>query len=223
MTIMGAISHLDAVKPNGYRQTEKIKWLSTLDGIVKEEVIDTHEGGESITFNGYDDTTPITQELLIPHPYDDIYIKWLEAQIDYANGEYNKYNNSMNMYNTSYTAFVRYYNRMHMPLQKGKFGKGGSSSGSAVGKPGKDGYTPKKGIDYWTSADKKEIVQEVIANMPGGGGGSITVDQEYKPQSANAQSGKAVEAAIEASIGDISEALDTIHEYAQSLIGGESE
>ena len=40
MTLMGAINHIDAVKPNGYSQTEKVKWLSTLDGIVKAEIID---------------------------------------------------------------------------------------------------------------------------------------------------------------------------------------
>ena len=115
MTIMGAINHVDAVKPNGYSQTEKIKWLSTLDGIVKAEIIDTHEGGEGVTFKGYDDMTALTTELLIPHPYDDVYIKWLEAQIDYANGEYGKYNNSITMYNTAYSAYEKYYNRTHMP------------------------------------------------------------------------------------------------------------
>ena len=115
MTIMGAINHIDAVKPNGYSQTEKIKWLSTLDGIVKAEIIDTHEGGESISFKEYDEMTALTQKLLVPHPYDDVYIKWLEAQIDYANGEYGKYNNSITMYNTAYSAYERYYNRTHMP------------------------------------------------------------------------------------------------------------
>jgi hypothetical protein len=115
---MGAINHLDAVKPNGYSQTEKIKWLSTLDGIVKAEIIDTHEGGEGVIFKDYDEMTPLTQELLIPHPYDEVYIRWLEAQIDYANGEYGKYNNSITMYNIAYSAYERYYNRTHLPKSK---------------------------------------------------------------------------------------------------------
>ena len=118
MTLMGAINHLDAVKPNGYSQGEKIRWLSTLDGIVKREIIDTHEGGESIAFKGYDETTPLTEELLIPHPYDEVYIRWLEAQIDYANGEYGKYNNSITMYNTAFVAYQKYYNRIHKPISK---------------------------------------------------------------------------------------------------------
>lgn len=115
MTLMGAINHLDAIKPNGYRQTEKIKWLYTLDGIIKREIIDTHEGGEDITLEEYSENT-LLQELLVPAPYDDIYIKWLEAQIDYANGEYNKYNNTITVYNKALAEYERYYNRTHMPI-----------------------------------------------------------------------------------------------------------
>lgn len=118
MTIIEAINRIDSLKPNNYTPEEKIAWLSTLDGIIKTEIIDTHEGSEAITFNGYDTDTPIDTELLVPAPYDDIYIKWLETQIDYTNGDTAKYNNSMIMYNTAYSVFQRHYNRTHMP--KGK-------------------------------------------------------------------------------------------------------
>ena len=115
MTIIEMITDVDALKPNSYEQAYKVQWLSQLDSRVKQDIIDTHEGGEGVVFSGYNDDTPIDTELLIPHPYDDVYRFWLEAQIDYANGEYTKYNNSMAMFNTAYSAFERYYNRMHMP------------------------------------------------------------------------------------------------------------
>ena len=115
MTIMGAINHIDAVKPNGYTQDDKIRWLSILDGTVKTEIIDTHEGSESVTFRPYSESTPLVTELLIPYPYDDVYIKWLEAQIDYSNGEYDKYNNAIVMYQTAYDGYANYYRRTHMP------------------------------------------------------------------------------------------------------------
>ena len=86
-----------------------------MDGIIKKEIIDTHEGGEGVTFNGYNESSDLTVDMLVPAPYDDIYIRWLEAQMDYANGEYNKYNNSVAIYNEAYTNFARYYNRTHMP------------------------------------------------------------------------------------------------------------
>ena len=116
MTIIEVINRIDAIKPNSFSQQEKVRWLNTLDGIIKKEIIDTHEGAEKVTFNGYNDSTPITTELLVPAPYDDVYIRYLEMQIDYANGEYNKYDNSYAMYNNAYSAFARYYNRTNMPL-----------------------------------------------------------------------------------------------------------
>ena len=120
MTVIGAISQLNAVKPNGYGQNEKIKWLSILDGKIKAEIIDTHEGADPKTaaFKGYTNNT-LMEELLVSAPYDDIYVKWLEAQVDYANGEYKRYNVSSTMFNEAYDAFVKWYNRTHLPISKG--------------------------------------------------------------------------------------------------------
>ena len=115
MTINEAIQAVDSLKPNGYSELEKIGWLSELDGNIKAEIIDTHEGAEDISFNGYDETTPLEQELLVDAPYDRIYKSWLESRIDYANGDYAKYNNSVTVFNTDYLSFQRAYNRKHMP------------------------------------------------------------------------------------------------------------
>ena len=115
MKIIDAINRIDSLKHNTYTQADKVAWLSTLDGMVKSNIIDTHEGGE-VTFNGYDDSTDLQTELLIAEPYTEVYLRWLEAQIDYYNGEYEKYNNSMDMFNTAYNGYKNYYNRTHMPL-----------------------------------------------------------------------------------------------------------
>lgn len=114
MTLIEAINYIDVLKPNNYSQTEKVRWLSRLDGRVKKEIIDTHESGE-VSFGEYNDDTPLDTVLLVPHPYDEVYALWLEAQMDYANREYASYNNSISMFNTSYEAFQHYYNRNHMP------------------------------------------------------------------------------------------------------------
>lgn len=121
MTIMEALYRIDEVKPNSCSQAEKIKWLSSLDGVIKSEIIDTHEGGSDIVFNGYNEDSDLATVLLVPAPYDDVYLRWLETRIDYTNGEYGKYNNSLTAYNDAYSLFERYYNRNNMPLQKGKF------------------------------------------------------------------------------------------------------
>ena len=115
MTIMDAIYRIDELKPNSYSQSEKIKWLSSLDGLVKSKIIDTHEGGDGVVFEGYNEDSDLSTVLLVPAPYDDIYLRWLETQIDYTNGEYGKYNNSVTVFNTAYTEYANYYNRTHMP------------------------------------------------------------------------------------------------------------
>ena len=127
MTIMDALYRIDELKPNSYSQPEKIKWLSSLDGVIKSEIIDTHERcgnkeccGEDKVFSGYKEDTDLNTVLLVLAPYDDIYLRWLEAQIDYANGEYGKYNNSLVAFNDAYTLYQKYYNRNHMPISKQK-------------------------------------------------------------------------------------------------------
>lgn len=115
MTIIEAINRLDKIKPNGYDQSDKVAWLSELDGMVKQTVTDTHEGGEDISFTGYDATTPLDTVLLIPSPYDSAYLDWLSAKIDFADGEYARYNNSMTRFNDTFLAFSRFYNRKYMP------------------------------------------------------------------------------------------------------------
>ena len=121
MTIMDALYRIDELKPNSYSQSEKIKWLSTLDGVIKSEIKDTHERCnkeccvETKVFSGYTEDADLNTVLLVPAPYDDIYLRWLESQIDYNNGEYGKYNNSLVAYNDAYDLYQKHYNRTHMP------------------------------------------------------------------------------------------------------------
>ena len=118
MTIIEAINRIDAVHPNNYTQHDKVAWISTLDGVIKKEIIDTHEGAEAVSFSGYTDDTPADTELLVPAPYDEVYLFWLQSKIDYWNGEMGKYNNSISMYNTAYSNFEKAYNREHKPISK---------------------------------------------------------------------------------------------------------
>lgn len=115
MKIKEAINLIDMQKHNTYSQGEKIGWLSKVDGMVNRLIIDTHEGGDAVQFSGYDDKTDPETELLVPAPFDGMYVRWLETMIDYTNGEYEKYNNSMLMFQSEYDTYANYYNRNHMP------------------------------------------------------------------------------------------------------------
>lgn len=118
MTINEAITRVDTLKPNGFEQSDKIAWLSIVDGMIKNNIIDTHEGGEDISFNGYNDDTPLDTELIVKAPYDELYIPWLASKMDFYNGEFARYNNNIVRFNDTLTEYSNHYNRTHMP--KGK-------------------------------------------------------------------------------------------------------
>lgn len=122
MKIIEAINKIDDLKHNTYSQEDKVGWLSRVDSMVKRLLIDTHEGGEGVAFTGYTPETDSDTELLIPEPFDEAYLRWMEAQIDYHNGELRKYNNAIEMFNGVWQSFTNYYNRTHLPKgQKMKY------------------------------------------------------------------------------------------------------
>ncbi len=120
MTIKEAISRLDALKYNTYTGEEKIEWLSRLDGMIKSQILDAHEGAGDVTFDGYDESTDPDTALLVQPPYDEVYLRWMEAQIDYHNGEYDRYNASILLFNTEYEAYSAWYLRTHLPKRGGR-------------------------------------------------------------------------------------------------------
>ena len=119
MTIAEAISKVDDLKPNTYTPEDKVEWLSTLDARVKSQIIDTHEGSDPIFFYGYDSLADQETELLVPAPYDEMYLRWLEAMIDYHNSDDGHYNNAIMLFNNAYEGYKKHYTRTHMPISKG--------------------------------------------------------------------------------------------------------
>lgn len=116
MKLIEAITAIDELKPNTFSREEKIRWVSTLDGMVKRQIIDTHVNDVPVVFLGYDAATPGDTELLVSAPYDELYLWWLSAQIDYHNGEFLRYNNSSTLFNTGFSVFAELYHRDHRPV-----------------------------------------------------------------------------------------------------------
>ena len=116
MKIAEAIVRLDSLKQNTFHFEEKVAWLSRLDHTIKKDIIDTHDGADAVTFQGYTPETDPDTELLAPAPFDEMYLHWMEAQIDYYNDELDRYNKSMQTFQTEYNDYARWYNRNHMPL-----------------------------------------------------------------------------------------------------------
>lgn len=121
MKINEAINQIDSLKPNTYTNEQKILWLSQLESMVKRLVIDTHEGGENIPFQGFTDETDTATVLFMPAPYDMAYIYWLEAQIHYANEDIDMYNSAVMMFNATFSEYKADYKRNHVSRGTGRF------------------------------------------------------------------------------------------------------
>lgn len=84
-----------------------LMWVSECEGMVLSEVHLVSVADIEPFALGADSSLP-TAELTAPFPYDKLYTQYVLAQIDYANGEYTKYQNSMQMFNATYTEYVHY-------------------------------------------------------------------------------------------------------------------
>lgn len=107
MTIGKVIRLADALKPNAIGREQKYQYINEVEGLVQSEVM-LLVSDDIVTYDcdatGADDTV-----LLVKPPHDKLYIAYLVAMIDYANGEYNKYANTIEQFNTYYAEYHRWY------------------------------------------------------------------------------------------------------------------
>lgn len=116
MTLSEAIEQLDRLKPNAYGNTDKVRWLSELDGQITDELLTRIQGG-SAPFEGYS-ADDLDAQLIAEDRYADLYIKYLCAQVDYHNGEWTRYNNSAALFTAAYDAYAAYLRRSR-PVEPG--------------------------------------------------------------------------------------------------------
>lgn len=115
MTIEEAVSLADKLKPNQYDFETKVDWLSELDGMIFHEVMLTHENPPLLDFHGYEHAETCTA-LLVPFPYEEVYVAYIHSQIDRENGETPKYNQSATAFNEAYSRYANWYSRTHRTL-----------------------------------------------------------------------------------------------------------
>ena len=118
MTIQKAIDRVFSIRPDSFSTEEKVEWLNTLDGQVYIETILTHENPDQIVFAPYDPSN-LDVELLIPFPYDKVYLSYLKSMIAASYGENDEYNNAAVEYNKNMNEFKAYWNRRHLPVLEG--------------------------------------------------------------------------------------------------------
>lgn len=87
-----------------------LDWINQLEGQILHEIflLDLSE------ITPY--TATPTEALAAPYPYDGIYLLWMEAQVDFANGEYERYTNTMQRYNVAWNDLARHIAKCIRPV-----------------------------------------------------------------------------------------------------------
>ena len=93
------IERSDELKPNAFGREEKQAFLAELDERLKNEIYSYYT----------DQSISDTQSKRL----EKIKLLWLEAQIDYWQGEIGAYNNAIATFEAEYAAYARDYNRNH--------------------------------------------------------------------------------------------------------------
>lgn len=117
MTANELIERVDRLRPNQIDEEDKLTWLAQLEELIWREIVRTHAGAETETF----DAPRGDRELLAPAAYEEMYYHWMEMKIAYANDEIDRYNNAAQAFGGAFGDFRNWYNREHMPTCRNKW------------------------------------------------------------------------------------------------------
>lgn len=99
MTIQKLIDKVQEEKPNTFQPEKVIEFINEIEAGVAEEV------NTDIPLYTVDD---MDTELLVPAPYDRLYVSYLKSQIDYANEEYASYQINAEQHVQDYADFANW-------------------------------------------------------------------------------------------------------------------
>lgn len=105
MTVNNCIAYIDSIEPNAYTAAQKAMWISECEGKVYTDLFLLQPNEFTpVVYDADKDRT-----LALPAPYDRLYPRYLQAMIHYANGEYDRYANSMAAFNEVWGGLHRWF------------------------------------------------------------------------------------------------------------------
>lgn len=110
----------DELKPNALSNELKVQYINEVEGLVQTEVMLL----DADYIIKYDEVKDYDTELLVKPPHDKLYISYLIAMIDFANGEYNRYANTIAAFQSYYKEYNHWFWERYHPADGGAEAKG---------------------------------------------------------------------------------------------------
>ena len=104
MTVAQAMANAQAVTGQVFDAATLRRWLSELDG---QLALDLYHADAWTPYSADDDSAL----LLVPYPWDGLYVHHLEAMTYFSNGEYDRYQNALTMRENALGEFKRFVQR----------------------------------------------------------------------------------------------------------------
>lgn len=101
MTLRDLLNKISKEKPNSFTEAELISFVNEVEAEVAEEL---HK--DTVPVYKYTHDEDLNKVLLVPAPYDRLYISYVKAMIDYTNEEYDSYANNQAQHVQDYRDFV---------------------------------------------------------------------------------------------------------------------
>jgi hypothetical protein len=114
MIVFEAIEKVKERKPNAYDDHTLLEWLNEIEARVQRELMDTAPEG-IFTYSIEQD---MERELLLPKPYDVVYLHYVIAMIEFNQHEYEAYNNTVDLANSVFLDAQKYYNQVYGPRKR---------------------------------------------------------------------------------------------------------
>lgn len=120
MTLKQVIDLVDDIEPNAYSSETKVAWLNECEGTIQTDIflraIDDVE-----LYTWADDQQTV---LLVKPPHDKLYRFYLQAMIQLANAEYDRYQNTMVLYDAAWGEYARWFGRTIYPAGRDAMWRG---------------------------------------------------------------------------------------------------
>lgn len=106
-TLQQALTRIDTICPNAWDDAAKLLWLNECESMIQTRILGTAPEA-CIT---YDADTARSTVLLVPAPFDRLYVYYVIAMCDYAAHETAHYADSMMLFNAALDEYAKWYQR----------------------------------------------------------------------------------------------------------------
>lgn len=211
-TLQQALTRIDAICPNAWDETAKLLWLNECESMIQTRILGVAPE-QCIT---YDADTDRSTALLVPAPFDRLYVYYVIAMCDYAAHETAHYADSMMLFNAALDEYAKWYQRANgaAPIAPGQLQQIAANTKARHTHENLavlDGITAEKTAAWDAKADRTAATASANGLMSkadkakldgiAAGATKVIVDSALSDASANPLQNKAIAAALDGKAG----------------------